>query len=131
MYLLDTNICIYIINKHPIHVVEHIKKLQPHEVKISAISIAELEYGASKSKKREMNRNALLHFASAFDILAFNDEDAEIFGLIRASLEKKGTIIGPYDLQIASQAISRNLTLVTNNIKEFERIENLKLENWV
>jgi len=131
MYLLDTNICIYIINKHPIHVVEHIKKLQPHEVKISAISIAELEYGASKSKKREMNRNALLHFASAFDIVAFNDEDAEIFGLIRASLEKKGTIIGPYDLQIASQAISRNLTLVTNNIKEFERIENLKLENWV
>ena len=131
MYLLDTNICIYIINKHPIHVVEHIKKLQPHEVKISAISIAELEYGASKSKKREMNRNALLHFASAFDIVAFNDEDAEIFGLIRASLEKKGTIIGPYDLQIASQAISRNLTLVTNNMKEFERIENLKLENWI
>ena len=131
MYLLDTNICIYIINKHPIHVVEHIKKLQPHEVKISAISIAELEYGASKSKKREMNRNALLHFASAFDIVAFNDEDAEIFGLIRASLEKKGTIIGPYDLQIASQAISRNLTLVTNNLKEFERIENIKLENWV
>ena len=111
MYLLDTNICIYIINKHPIHVVEHIKKLQPHEVKISAISIAELEYGASKSKKREMNRNALLHFASAFDIVAFNDEDAEIFGLIRAKLEKDGTIIGPYDLQIASQAISRNLTL--------------------
>ncbi|MBI9096675.1 MAG: type II toxin-antitoxin system VapC family toxin [Sphaerochaeta sp.] len=131
MYLLDTNICIYIINKHPIHVVERIKKLQPHEIKISAISIAELEYGASKSKKRKMNRNALLHFASAFDIVAFNDGDAEIFGLIRASLEKKGTIIGPYDLQIASQAISRNLTLVTNNIKEFERVENLKLENWV
>jgi tRNA(fMet)-specific endonuclease VapC len=131
MYLLDTNICIYIINKNPGQVVEHIKKLQPHQIKISAVSIAELEYGASKSKNREMNRNALLHFASAFDILAFNDEDAEVFGLIRAGLEKKGTIIGPYDLQIASQALSRNLVLVTNNTKEFERVENLKLENWV
>jgi len=131
MYLLDTNICIYIINQHPRHVVEHVKKLQPHQIKLSAISIAELEYGASKSKNREMNRNALIHFASAFDIVAFNDDDAEVFGLIRAGLEKRGKIIGPYDLQIAAQAISRNLTLVTNNIKEFERVENLRLENWI
>ena len=131
MYLLDTNICIYIINKHPSHVVERVKKLQPHQIKLSAISIAELEYGASKSKNREMNRNALIHFASAFDILAFNDDDAEVFGLIRAGLEKRGKIIGPYDLQIAAQAISRNLILVTNNIKEFERVENLRLENWI
>jgi tRNA(fMet)-specific endonuclease VapC len=131
MYLLDTNICIYIINKHPRHVVEHVKKLQPHQIKLSAISIAELEYGASKSKNREMNRNALIHFASAFDIIAFNDDDAEVFGLIRAGLEKRGKIIGPYDLQIAAQAISRNLILVTNNTKEFERVENLRLENWI
>jgi len=131
MYLLDTNICIYIINKHPSHVVERVKKLQPHQIKLSAISIAELEYGASKSKNREMNRNALIHFASAFDIIAFNDDDAEVFGLIRAGLEKKGKIIGPYDLQIAAQAISRNLILVTNNTKEFERVENLILENWI
>ncbi len=131
MYLLDTNICIYIINNHPRHVVEHIKKLQPHQIKLSAISIAELEYGASKSKNREINRNALIHFASAFDIIAFNDDDAEVFGLIRAGLEKRGKIIGPYDLQIAAQAISRNLILVTNNTKEFERVENLRLENWI
>ncbi len=131
MYLLDTNICIYIINKHPEHVVQHVKTLQPHQIKLSAISMAELEYGASKSKNREMNRNALMHFASAFDIVAFNDDDAEVFGLIRAALEKRGSIIGPYDLQIAAQAISRKLILVTNNIKEFERVENLKLENWL
>ena len=131
MYLLDTNICIYIINQHHRDVVEHVKRLQPHQIKLSAISIAELEYGASKSKNREMNRNALIHFASAFDIVAFNDDDAEVFGLIRAGLEKRGKIIGPYDLQIAAQAISRNLILVTNNTKEFERVENLRLENWM
>jgi len=131
MYLLDTNICIYIINKNPKQVVEHIKKLHPHQVKLSAISMAELEYGVSKSANREKNRTALIHFASAFDILDFNDEDAELFGLIRARLEKIGKVIGPYDMQIAAQAITRNLILVTNNTSEFERVDSLKLENWI
>jgi len=131
MYLLDTNICIYIINRSPIQVVEHIKKLQPHQIKLSAISMAELEYGVSKSENRGKNRTALIHFASAFDILDFNDEDAELFGLIRAKLEKMGKVIGPYDIQIAAQAITRDLILVTNNIGEFERVDNLKLENWI
>lgn len=131
MYLLDSNICINIINKHPEQVVEHIKSLQPHQIKLSAISIAELEYGVSKSKSREKNRNALVHFASAFDIIDFNDKDAEVFGLIRANLEKYGKVIGPYDMQIAAQAISRDLILVTNNIKEFNRIGELRLENWI
>ena len=131
MYLLDTNICIYIINNHPKHVVERIKTLEPYQVKLSSISLAELEYGVSKSKQRERNRQALVHFASAFDIIEFNDNDAEVYGLIRAELEKKGQIIGPYDMQIAAQAISRDLILVTNNISEFSRISNIKLENWV
>ena len=131
MYLLDTNICIYLINRKPENVVNHIKLLQPHQIKLSAISIAELEYGVSKSKNRDKNRNALVNFASAFDIIDFNDEDAEVYGLIRANLEKKGLVIGPYDMQIAAQAISRDIILVTNNTKEFERIENIKLENWV
>ena len=131
MYLLDTNICIYIIKKNPKQVVDRIKTLKPHQVKLSSISISEMEYGASKSKKRERNRQALLHFASAFDIIAFDDSDAEVYGLIRAELEKKGQIIGPYDMQIAAQAISRDLILVTNNISEFLRISNIKLENWV
>jgi len=131
MYLLDSNICIYIINNRPKQVVDHIKKLKVHQVKLSAISLAELEYGISKSKAREKNRQALIDFATPFDIIEFNDEDAEVFGIIRADLEKRGLVIGPYDMQIAAQAITRNLTLVTNNTAEFARIPNLKLENWV
>ena len=131
MYLLDTNICIYIINKKPLKVIEQIKRLQPHQIKLSSISLGELQYGVSKSRDRERNRTALIHFVAAFDIVAFNDADAEIYGLLRADLEKKGKIIGPYDLQIAAQALTRDLILVTNNTAEFERIPNLKLENWV
>ena len=131
MYLLDTNICIYIINNSPLKVVQHIKTLNPHQIKLSAISLAELEYGVSRSRHREQNRQALVHFASAFDILAFTDRDAEVYGLLRAALERKGRIIGPYDLEIAAQAVSRKLTLVSNNTAEFSRIPNLKLENWV
>jgi len=131
MYLLDTNICIYIINKKPRSVVEKIKKLKPSQVKLSAISIGELEYGVSKSKNREKNRNALIDFVSGFDILPFTDSDAEVFGLVRADLERRGTVIGSYDMQIAAQAISNDLILVTNNTGEFERINGLKLENWV
>lgn len=131
MYLLDSNICIYIINGKPKEVVQRIKEHHPPEIKLSAISIAELEYGVSKSENREINRQALIHFASAFDIVSFSDDDAEVFGLIRADLEKKGQIIGPYDMQIAAQAISRNLILVTNNTKEYSRVKNLKIENWV
>jgi tRNA(fMet)-specific endonuclease VapC len=130
MYLLDTNICIYVINKKPLKVIEQIKSLQPHQIKLSSISLGELEYGVSKSRDRERNRTALLHFAAAFDIVSFNDADAEIYGLLRADLENKGKIIGPYDLQIAAQALTRDLILVTNNTAEFERVSNLKLENW-
>jgi len=130
MYLLDTNICIYIINNNPKHVVERIKSLKPPQIKLSSISMAEMGYGVSKSRDRDKNRQALIHFASAFDIIEFNDNDAEVYGLIRAELEKKGQIIGPYDMQIAAQAISRDLILVTNNTSEFSRISNIKLENW-
>jgi len=131
MYLLDTNICIYIINKRPEQVVKKIKKLKPNQVKISSISLGELEYGVSKSKFRDQNRKALIDFVSAFDIVDFNDNDAEVYGLLRADLEKKGQVIGPYDMQIAAQAITRDLILVTNNADEFCRILNLKVENWI
>jgi len=131
MYLLDTNICIYIINKNPRSMVEKIKQYDPSEIKLSSISLAELEYGIAKSRHKEKNRTALIDFVSAFDIIPFTDEDAEIFGIIRADLEKRGQIIGPYDMQIAAQAISRRLILVTNNTAEFSRISKLKLDNWV
>ena len=96
MYLLDTNICIYIINHHPKQVIERVKKLKPHQIKLSSISIGELEYGVSKSNFRDKNRKALIGFASAFDIIDFNDSDAEVYGIIRAELERKGQIIGPW-----------------------------------
>ena len=131
MYLLDTNICIYIINNHPKKVVEKIKSLKPNQIKLSAISLGELEYGVSKSKYKERNRDALVNFVSAFNIIPFDDEDAEVFGLIRAELESRGQIIGSYDMQIAAQAISKKLILVTNNISEFSRVNELKMENWV
>lgn len=131
MYLLDSSICIYIINNRPRQVVERIKTLKVRQVKLSAISLAELEYGASKSRARDRNRQALIDFATPFDIIEFNDGDAEIFGILRADLERRGSVIGPYDMQIAAQAITRNLVLVTNNVAEFARIPNLKIENWV
>ncbi len=131
MYLLDTNICIYIINRHPLSVIEKVKTLESKDIKLSSISVSELEYGVSKSKYREKNREALIHFISGFDIIPFDENDAEVYGFIRADLEQKGEKIGPYDMKIAAQAISRDLLLVTNNTGEFQRVKNLRLENWI
>jgi tRNA(fMet)-specific endonuclease VapC len=130
MYLLDTNICIYIINKRPKSIINTIASHKPNEIKISAISIAELEYGVSKSLYREKNRNALMDFLLSFEIIPFTVKDAEIYGIIRAELERKGEIIGPYDMQLAAQALRGDYVFVTNNIQEFKRIKKLKLENW-
>lgn len=131
MFLLDTNICIYIIKNNPFQAVQRIETLEPGQVKLSSVALAELEYGVSKSRHKEKNRTALLHFVSAFEIISFDENDAAVFGLIRADLEKKGQVIGPYDMQIAAQAITKNLILVTNNTHEFPRIPLLKLDNWV
>ncbi|MCL1865667.1 MAG: type II toxin-antitoxin system VapC family toxin [Spirochaetes bacterium] len=131
MYLLDTNICIYIINKRPSKIIDKISSLNPSEIKISSITMAEMEYGASKSDNREMNRNALTRFLSSFEIINFDPKDAEIYGIIRAELERSGNIIGPYDMQLAAQALRWDYIFVTNNTKEFQRINKLKLENWI
>jgi tRNA(fMet)-specific endonuclease VapC len=131
VYLLDTNTCIYIINRHPVEIVNKIALHNPGDIKISAVSVAEMEYGASKSTYREKNRHALRNFLSSFEIIPFDANDAEIYGIIRAELERRGVSIGPYDLQLAAQALGKNYTFVTNNTKEFERIKNLKMENWV
>jgi tRNA(fMet)-specific endonuclease VapC len=131
MYLLDTNICIYIVNKHPQNIVQRIEKYNPIDIKISAITIAEMEYGASKSKKKTKNRQALMDFISTFEIIPFELKDAEVYGIIRAELEREGKVIGAYDMQLAAQALSRNYIFITNNTKEFNRIKKLKIENWV
>jgi tRNA(fMet)-specific endonuclease VapC len=130
MYLLDTNTCIFIINKKPTQVLERLQKAIKKKVYLSSISIAELQYGVYKSTNTEKNRIALTEFLAPFEILKFDDNDAEVFGRIRADLKKKGTIIGPYDLLIAAQAISKGLILVTNNIDEFKRVEELAIEDW-
>ena len=131
MYLLDTNICIYIIKKKPVDVLKTLKTKSKKDIYVSSITIAELEYGVAKSQFPEKNKIALIEFLSIFNILFFDDTDAVEFGMIKTDLEKKGKIIGPMDLLIAGQAKSKKLILVTNNIKEFERVEGLKIENWV
>ena len=131
MYLLDTNICIYIIKKKPIEVLNVLKQKLKKDIFISSITVAELEYGVEKSKFPDINRISLLEFLSIFKIINYDDKDAVEFGKIKVNLEKLGKIIGPMDLLISSQAINKNLILVTNNVKEFERINGLRIENWV
>jgi tRNA(fMet)-specific endonuclease VapC len=131
MYFLDTNTCIYLINKRPQWVIGKIDNLLPEDIKIPSVVLGELEYGASKSKRREQNRKAIADFISAFEIIPFAKKDTETYGVLRAELERRGEIIGPYDLQIAAQALSRGAILVTNNTREFQHIKDLHLENWL
>jgi tRNA(fMet)-specific endonuclease VapC len=130
-YLLDTNTCIYIINKKPASAIRKIQTRQPEQVAISSITIAELEYGVARSQQPERNRVALLGFLMPFTILDFDHEAATFYGIIRSSLEKVGKPIGPMDLLLAAQARARNMVLVTNNLREFKRVEGLRVENWV
>ncbi len=102
-YMLDTNICIYIIKKKPRKVLDTLKTLEIGDVCISTITLAELEYGVNKSQQEERNKIALINFLTPIEILPFSDSAAVIFGEIRASLEKRGQIIGAYDLLIAAQ----------------------------
>lgn len=130
-YCLDTNICIYIIKKKPEEVLKRFSKLKPGDVAISAVSVAELYYGVAKSSKPNENTIALQEFLQPLVILDFTHEDSIVYGRIRTDLESKGKMIGSMDLLIAAIALSRGLVLVTNNEKEFSRVKNLKLENWV
>jgi tRNA(fMet)-specific endonuclease VapC len=130
-YLLDTNICIYIIKKKPQSVFNKLIEIPPDQLSISAISVAELEYGVRKSSQPEKNQLALQNFLKPLSILSFDYGATIEYGIIRSDLERKGIPIGPLDLLIAAHAKSLNYTLVTNNEKEFSRIANLKIENWV
>jgi len=129
-YMLDTNICIYIIKAKPKKVLDKFHPLDIGDVCISSITLAELQYGVEKSKHKERNKLALAAFLSSIEILPFSEHAAAEYSKIRADLEKQGNIIGAYDLMIGAHALSENITLVTNNTREFKRIENLSLENW-
>lgn len=130
-YLLDTNICIYLIKQKPPKVVERLQKVGVNEIGISVITLAELEYGVAKSSFPESNKLALIQFLAPFEILPFSETAASVYGRIRSALEKTGQIIGPYDLLIGAQALAEKLILATNNEREFRRIEGLTIENWL
>ena len=133
-YLLDTNICVYIINKKPATALSAIlKRVQwkrRGQIAISTITLAELEYGVVRSRYRDRNKVALLEFLVPFAILDFDQAAAVEYGRIRLLLESKREPIGPMDLLLAAQAKSHDLVLVTNNEKEFARIDGLRIENW-
>ncbi|AFZ43291.1 PilT protein domain protein [Halothece sp. PCC 7418] len=129
--LLDTNICIYIIKKQPPSVLERLQDYQVGEICISTITLYELMYGVYKSQLLEVNRQAIRQFVSPLEVLPFDEGAADWCGYIRAILEQEGKIIGPMDLQIAAIALSYSLTLITNNEKEFKRIKQLNVENWI
>ncbi len=129
-YLLDTNTCIYIIKRKPQDVLAKFQTIALYDIGISSITVAELEYGAAKSQYPDHNRAALAQFLIPLEIVHFDEQAATIYGTIRATLERSGKIIGAMDLLIAAHALSLNLTL-TNNTKEFNRVQGLALENWV
>jgi tRNA(fMet)-specific endonuclease VapC len=130
-YLLDTNICIYIIKKKPEKVFKKFTEMPFGSIGISSITLAELQYGVMKSSHPIKNQDALEKFLTPLQIFDFGHDQTIIYGKVRADLEKKGTPIGPLDTLIASHAISLNLTLVTNNEREFKRIPELLVENWI
>ena len=129
-YMLDTNICIYAIKHKPEQVFSRLQELDPSEICISSVTYAELVHGVEKSKMVEKNRVALALLLANIEIMNFDSLAAESYGKVRADLEKRGTPIGPLDMMIAGHAKSLGDTIVTNNIKEFKRVKDLKLENW-
>lgn len=130
-YMLDTNICIYSIKQKPEQVFLRLQQHEPEEICISSVTYAELVHGVEKSQAVEKNRLALALLLANIEILDFDVKAAESYGKIRADLENRGTPIGSLDMMIAGHAKSLNYTLVTNNTREFDRVTDLKLENWV
>lgn len=129
-YLLDTNIVIYVIKQRPIEVLSLFNR-HHGQMAISSITLAELIYGAEKSLKTEQNLFQIEDFVSRLDVLDYGTKAASHYGDIRATLEKQGLVIGANDLHIAAHARSEGLIVVTNNSKEFQRVEGLRTENWV
>jgi tRNA(fMet)-specific endonuclease VapC len=130
-YLLDTNICIYLIKKHPPEVLARFQQIELKQLHIPTITLFELYYGIEKNNSQQRNLAALENFIAPLTIVDFSFDAAKKAVKIRNSLQKQGTPIGAYDIQIAACALSHNMTLLTNNTREFERVKGLKLENWV
>ncbi len=128
--LLDTNICIYLIKRHPPEVLQRFNEYAVGDIGISSITAAELHFGVQKSQRLEENHRALEQFLLPLAVAHFDQSAAAAYGHVRVQLEKQGKPIGPLDTLIAAHALSLDLTLVTNNVHEFERVPDLKVENW-
>ena len=133
MYMLDTNICIYIIKKKTENILNKLKRNRKKGLYISTITLAELEFGNANAHSlyKERNRLALMEFLTIMGIKHFDENAAKEYGIIKKDLKDKNCLIGPFDMLIGAHAKSLNMTLVTNNVREFERIKDLKIENWV
>jgi tRNA(fMet)-specific endonuclease VapC len=129
-YMLDTNICIYFIKGKPQSVLQKLKDNMQGGLCISAITLAELEHGVAFSGNPEKNATALSQFLSIIDVLPFGDKAAAEYGDIHAALQRKGTVIGVMDMLIAGHARAEGMIVVTNNVREFERIDGITIENW-
>lgn len=129
--MLDTNMCIYSLKAGGNEIAKRIKQHKVGNIGISSITLGELAFGVEKSVKKEQNLHALNLMLQSLVIWPFGDSAAFEFGRLRAYLKTQGTPIGPYDIQIAAHAIALNATLVTNNVKEFQRVPGLKIENWI
>ena len=131
MLMLDTNICIAIIKQKPRAILDKFTQYQVGDICISSVTLAELRYGVAKSQYQEKNQLALDEFILPLEVAAFDERAALHYGNLRSYLEKMGTPIGPLDTMIGAHALSLNLTLITNNLKEFKRIPDLKLVDWM
>jgi tRNA(fMet)-specific endonuclease VapC len=130
-YLLDSDICIHLINSTSEKAWSQLSQCDPLAVRLSAISIAELRFGAAHSQSKQHNHDVLDEFIERFEIINFDEKCAMAYGEIRAALTKSGTLIGPMDMLIAAQAIAYDLTLVTANKREFERVRKLRVIDWL
>jgi len=131
MWLLDTNICIYLIKKSPRRVLERLREVDIGNVGVSSITVAELQCGVAKSARPEQNSLALGALLAPLSVEPFDDAAAAVYGTVRAGLERVGRPIGSLDLLIAAHALALGRTLVTNNAREFQRVAGLEVENWV
>ena len=133
MYMLDTNMCIYIIKKKADSVLKKLKQNRKKGLYISTITLAELEFGIANADiaYKEKNKIALLEFLTIIGVKQFDENAAKEFGIIKKDLKDRKCLIGPFDMLIGAHAKSLNMVLVTNNADEFIRIKNLKVENWI
>ncbi|MBB3312366.1 tRNA(fMet)-specific endonuclease VapC [Rhizobium sp. BK196] len=129
-YMLDTNICIYVMKNYPLELREKFNLLA-EQLCISSITLAELYYGAEKSARRIENLTAIEHFTARLEVLPFGEKAALHYGQVRADLERAGTPCGPHDMQIGGHARAEGLIVVTNNMREFVRMPGVRTENWV